>query len=311
MRTAVNLRLFTVIGEGAQRVSEIAGRCHASERGIRTLCDFLVVEGFLTKDGDAYGLAPDAAAFLDERSPMFVGSIVNFLASDFMSANWRGLTRAVCEGGTPPEASSTVPNAPVWVEFARSMAPMMVPAAHAMAEVASAHGAAWKVLDIAAGHGMFGIVYAQRNPGSRVVSVDWADVLKLASENARKMGVADRYETLAGSAFDVSFGAEYDLILIPNFLHHFDPPTNIGLLQKVHAALRPGGKVAILEFVPNPDRVSPPMPAQFSAMMLASTSKGDAYTFGELTRMLSDAGFKDVQRHDSPMSPETIVLGSK
>ncbi|RYG22112.1 class I SAM-dependent methyltransferase [bacterium] len=311
MRTAVNLRLFTIIGEGAHRIADIAQRCGASERGIRTLCDFLVVEEFLTKNGDVYGLSPDAAAFLDERSPMFVGSIVNFLGSDVMTTNWRSLTRAVQEGGTAPESSTTQADAPVWVEFARSMAPMMVPAAHAIADIVDAQGASWKVLDIAAGHGMFGIVYAQRHPNSRVTAVDWSAVLKLAQENAGKMGVAERYETLAGSAFDIDFGSGYDLVLVPNFIHHFDGPTNLTLMKKVHASLRPGGKVAVLEFVPNNDRVSPPWPAKFSAMMLASTPSGDSYTFDEIAGVLTDAGFGDVRRHDLLPSPQTLVLASK
>jgi hypothetical protein len=115
---------------------------------------------------------------------------------------------------------------------------------------------------------------------------------------------------LPGSAFDVEFGGPYDVVLLTNFLHHFDKPTCVSLLKKVRAALKPGGRAATLEFVPNEDRVSPPMPAAFAMTMLASTASGDAYTFSELSAMHEDAGYKNVKAHPIPMSPHTIVLGT-
>jgi hypothetical protein len=113
---------------------------------------------------------------------------------------------------------------------------------------------------------------------------------------------------LPGSAFDVEFGGPYDAVLLTNFLHHFDPPTCVGLLKKVRGVLKPGGCVATLEFVPNEDRVSPPMPAAFSLTMLTSTVGGDAYTFRELEEMHRQAGFTKVTHHAIPMSPHTVVM---
>ncbi len=121
-------------------------------------------------------------------------------------------------------------------------------AAHAIAEQVPSTGPL-KVLDIAAGHGMFGITIAQRNPEAEIVALDWAAVLEVANENAVKAGVDARYSTIAGSAFNVDYGDGYDLVLITNFLHHFDPPTNETFLRRVHAALKPGGKAITLEFV--------------------------------------------------------------
>jgi 2-polyprenyl-3-methyl-5-hydroxy-6-metoxy-1,4-benzoquinol methylase len=166
-----------------------------------------------------------------------------------------------------------------------------------------------RVLDIAAGHGLFGIEIAKQNPEARVTGLDWGPVLQVALENARKAGVQDRYDMLPGSAFEVDFGGPYDVVLITNFLHHFDRSTNVGLLKKVHAALKPGGCAATLDFVPNEDRVSPPMPAAFAMTMLASTPSGDAYTLSELTGMYQEAGFSNVAGNPIPMSPHTVVTG--
>jgi hypothetical protein len=97
---------------------------------------------------------------------------------------------------------------------------------------------------------------------------------------------------------------------VTNFLHHFDPPTCTSFLEKIRAALQPGGRVAILEMVPNPDRVSPPVPARFALTMLAGTPAGDAYTFDELRELLEGAGFRNVSAH-AISTPETVLLATK
>jgi SAM-dependent methyltransferase len=108
----------------------------------------------------------------------------------------------------------------------------------------------------------------------------------------------------------VDFPNGFDVALVTNFLHHFDPLTCTNFLKKVYAALRPGGHVVVLEFVPNPDRVSPPIPARFSLAMLAGTPSGDAYTLAELQHQLEGAGFRNVSAHALP-TPETILLAQK
>ncbi len=160
--------------------------------------------------------------------------------------------------------------------------------------------AKYKVLDIAAGHGMFGIAVARQNPNATIHAVDWPVVLDVARENAAKANVGSRRHALPGSAFDVDFGNGYDLALVTNFFHHFDPPTCEKLLKKIHGSLAPNGRVAILEFVPNPDRVSPPQAAMFPLIMLTMTPAGDAYTFAEYQSMLRNGGFKSPELHDLP-----------
>ena len=106
--------------------------------------------------------------------------------------------------------------------------------------------------------------------------IHWAAVLDVASENAEKAGVADRFTRLPGDAFDVDFGAGYDVVLLTNFLHHFDVATCTDLLQKVHRSLNEGGRVVTFEFISNEDMVSPPEQASCSLTMLVATASGDA-----------------------------------
>jgi 2-polyprenyl-3-methyl-5-hydroxy-6-metoxy-1,4-benzoquinol methylase len=199
----------------------------------------------------------------------------------------------------------------VWVEFARTMVPMVAPAITPLAEAVVAHRPGpIRVLDIAAGHGMFGIGIARLNPAARIVALDWAAVLEVAKENARAAGVLERMEFLPGSAFEVEFGGPYDAVLLTNFLHHFDEETCVNLLRKIRSALAPGGVTATLEFVPNDDRVTPVMAAQFSMMMLGTTAKGDAYTLRDLERMHVAAGFSGIAPGAISVGPQTVVIGT-
>ena len=310
LKTAIELEVFTVIDTGAKTAAAIAAKCGASERGIRILCDFLTTIGLLTKSDGTYGLSPESAAFLSKQSRAYLGTTMGFLLLPELKLNMDTLTDAVRRGGVAPSADNTVSDDnPIWVEFARSMGPMIMPSAHVIADLVAGTGDL-KVLDLAAGHGFFGITIAERNPRAEIVAVDWPSVLAVATEHARAGGVQDRHRTLPGDAFKVEFPGGFDVALITNFLHHFDPATNTSFLKKVHAALKPGGRVAVLEFVPNPDRVSPPVPARFSLSMLTGTSAGDAYTLAELTQQLEGAGFHGVSAHALP-TPQLVLLAQK
>jgi SAM-dependent methyltransferase len=313
LKGAIQLEVFTAIGEGNSTSQSIAARCRTSERGMRILCDYLVVIGFLTKDGAKYGLTQDTAMFLDRKSPAYMGTAERFLASPTLVNAYQDVAAIVRKGGEVISAHGTMdPDHPIWVEFARSMAPMMAMPAEAIAKLAGAEkGAPWKVLDIAAGHGLFGIAIARQNPNATVVAVDWAHVLEVAREHAGSAGVASRYQVLPGSAFEVDFGEGYDIVLLTNFLHHFDQATCEMLLRKVAAALKPGGRAITFEFVPNEDRVSPPMAAAFSMMMLGTTENGDAYTFSEFDRMFRNSGFGASELHPLPPSPGQVIISHK
>jgi 2-polyprenyl-3-methyl-5-hydroxy-6-metoxy-1,4-benzoquinol methylase len=312
LKTAIELDVFTAIGQGMNTAKALAQKCQASERGMRTLCDFLVINGFLEKRDHSYELTPDAAIFLNKKSPAYLGSAVNFLTLPELMDAFKDLTAIVRNGGSlQGDATTTDPDSPKWVEFARSMAPLQTLAAEGLAEILDADaGAKWKVLDIAAGHGMYGVTIAKHNPNAEIFALDWPRVLEVAENNAQAAGVAGRYHTLPGNAFEVEFGKGYDLALLTGFLHHFDPATIEKLLRKIHSALTPSGRVATVEFVPNEDRVSPPTQAAFSMVMLGSTRAGDAYPFSEYERMFRATGFSSNELRRTA-GPQSVILSKK
>ena len=236
--------------------------------------------------------------------------MADFLISPWSKKNFEALAEAVRKGGTASTTGDhTKPNEELWINFARSMAPLTVPTAEFIAGLTAAReGKPSKILDIAAGHGMFGITVARRNLNAHIIAVDWPGVLEVAKENVRKFGVANRYSTKPGSAFEVEFGTGYDYVLLTNIFHHFDVPTCEKLMRRVQAALKPGGKAITLEFVPNEDRITPPTAAAFSLVMLAGTDSGDAYTFSQYEKMFGNAGFVRTILHPVPDMPNQVLV---
>jgi hypothetical protein len=311
LRTAIELDLFRAVGEGPADAATLAARCSTSPRGMRILCDFLTIIELLAKQDGVYSHTPTSALFLDPRSPASLHSMARFMGLAEMTSSYDRLTEIVRSGRTVlPGTGSVEPDNPMWVDFAHSMAPMMAPMTGPLGRIVlQGRTGPMRVLDIAAGHGLFGIEIAKQNPEAHIVALDWERVLEVAYANACVAGVGERFERLPGSAFDVDYGGPYDAVLLTNFLHHFDVPVCLDLLKKVRAALKPGGVSATLDFVPNEDRVSPPMAAGFSLTMLVTTAAGDAYTFRQLAAMHQEAGFRQIEAHPVPNSPHTVVTG--
>lgn len=312
-KTAVELELFTKIAEGHTSAVQLARACGAAERGIRILADTLTVIGFLTKSKGEYGLTDVSANFLDKRLPSYLGGATEFIMSSAQRRGFEDLTNAVRNGGSQVKGDASMdPESEMWVTFAKAMMPLMYPAAVGLASNLDLEkDRKFKVLDIAAGHGLFGIMIAQHYPNAEIYAVDWSNVLEVAKENAERMGVGNRHHSIPGSAFDVDFGEGYDAVLVTNFLHHFDSETCTKFMKKVHESLNPGGKALTLEFIPNEDRVSPPGEALFALVMLAATPSGDAYTWPELKAMCEEAGFAQNEHVPMPPMPQHLVISTK
>src|ERR1051326_2439829 len=121
LRAAIQLDIFTAIDEGAQDPAAIAAKCHASERGVRILCDYLTIIGFLTKEGTNYRVTPDTATFLSRKSPANISSAIGFLHEARLTGRFSNLADVVRKGGAIEGHGTMEPDDTIWVEFARSM----------------------------------------------------------------------------------------------------------------------------------------------------------------------------------------------
>ena len=309
LMAAVKLDVFTLIGAGATTSELLSEKTGTSSRGMRILCDFLTVIGLLNKDGRTYSVTPTGRRYLDRSSPAWLGSSIDFFAApEMLSLVLNDPVSYVKRGGSNGLAY-LAPSHPIWVCFAKAMMPIAsLTAKRTAAYFATQPELPSTVLDVAAGHGLYGIELAKMLPRALVTAVDWSDVLALAHENAKDAGVSDRFRMVAGNAFEVDWGRNFDLVLMANFLHHFGRDECIALLRKVRSSLSTKGQACVIDFVPNEDRVSPPMQAMFAFWMLATTPRGDAYTLGDLNDIAKDAGFSGAKARLLRPTPQTLVV---
>ena len=306
---AVKLDIFTVIGAGMVSLDDLISRTGASGRGLRILCDYLTVIGLLDKRDSHYALTHIARTFLDESAPLAMGKIVDFVAApEILDLFLSDPVSYVRRGGSSGLANVS-PDHPVWVRFAKAAVPFAATTAKRVAaHIATFPDPPYTVLDIAAGHGLFGIEVAKMLPEALITAVDWGQVLTVTRANAEAAGVADQFRLVAGNALDVDWGGDFDLVLLPNFLHHFDFDTCTTLLRRVRASLAVGGQALGIDLVPNEDRVSPPTPAMFAFWMLATTPGGDAYTIRELDAMARNAGFRGATMQPLAPTPQSLIF---
>ena len=307
----VELDVFSHIVAGKRSIEEIAEAAGASLRGMASLLDALTAMGYLRKTGSRYGLQAVSTAFLVPGGKDYVGAIAHALSLNWDA--WKNLTEAVWSG----HPAETVDVAAKGKEFFPKLVASIFPGNFAASTVAASQfqkrdlRKIHKILDVAAGSGAWSLAFAKAIPQSRITTVDFPEMTPITREFAEKFGVADRYEYLEGDLRQADFGRDtYDLVILGHIIHSEGEKNGKELLRKSYAALRPGGKLLIGEYVPNDARTGPAMPLLFGLNMLLQTEVGAVFTLRVYRDWLKGAGFHKVATVPVP-PPSTVILATK
>lgn len=298
MTAALRLGVFSHMAAGAGTAAEVARAAGASERGTRMLLDALTGFGLLTKSGEAYELTPHARQYLVRESPDYAGGLSE---SGAAFEAWTHLDECV-RTGQPVHRVETQ-------ERAEEFFPMLVRTLHVVnrepaRRTAEALGAGTdrkglRVLDVACGSGVWGIALAEADPQARVTAQDFSGVLPTTREYVRRHGLEERFDFLAGDLKEVNFGeARYDVALLGNIVHSEGEDSSRELFRRLRRALKSGGRIVVIDMLPNDERTGPPYQLIFALNMLVNTERGDTYTLAEYTRWLHEAGFPRVETAD-------------
>ena len=311
IEAAIRHRIFDFLDEGPLTLDQLASRTGASLRGLKAIANLLVATGLLARQGNAYTLTPESAAFLVSSKPGYHGMFFYHL-SDQLIPRWLQLHEIVRTGTPATKANDQSEGEEFFAQFVESLFPISFAAASHLGEhlgVARLDHA-FSVVDIGAGSGVWSIALAKQSAKVRIHAVDWPKVLEVTRRVAAKHGVADRLTTSEGDFFSADFGKDHQLATIGHILHSEGPERSRQLLKKTFRALAPGGIVAISEFVPNDDRTGPVPPLIFAVNMLVNTDSGDTFTFAEMSAWLREAGFVNPRLLEAPaVSP--LVLADK
>jgi 2-polyprenyl-3-methyl-5-hydroxy-6-metoxy-1,4-benzoquinol methylase len=307
-KAAVDLGVYTKMAEGAVTVPAMAGAIGCPERSTRILLDAMTTLGLLTKAGASYALTPATEQFLVRGKPTYMGDLVNLFGSPTSWGGAQKLADAVRNDGTVMPEHSETPRYAFWEMFARSTAALAVPAANALHGVLAEWRAARpkiRVLDIAAGSGLYGFTLA-KDPKVHLTALDWPNVLVETREWAKRMGVdVSRVGYIEGNFFEVDFQGPYDLILLSNIFHHFDAPTCESLMKKAAGAVAPGGRLVVNDYMYDPE-LKNPMGALFAVTMLVASRKGQTHSVADYTRWFEAAGLRSSGVH--PSGPTSTLL---
>ncbi|HXE55103.1 MAG TPA: methyltransferase [Tepidisphaeraceae bacterium] len=312
---AIRHRIFDVLSGEAKDVDQVAAETGASHRGLRTIMDALVGLGLLKRQGSQYELTPESDAFLVSTRAEFRGGMFRHLAR-MMIPLWLELDEVV-KNGKPAKSVNRESTGPEFFrQFVEDLFPMNYPGALALARELSQTlrpsraGEQVKVLDLAAGAGVWGIALAESSPAVHVTALDFPQVTPIARQMAARRGLADRYSTIEGELLKADFGSGYRVATLGHILHSEGEAKSRMLLRKVFDALAPGGTIVVAEFMPDDDRNGPPMPLLFAVNMLVATDEGATFTFAQISNWLREAGFQNPRQLQAP-APSPLVLADK
>jgi ubiquinone/menaquinone biosynthesis C-methylase UbiE len=307
----VELNVFGRIASGRRSAQEIAEGAGASPRGVALLLDALTALGYLKKARGGYGLQPAAAEVLVPGKKGYAGAMAHALSLTW--DNWKNLSEAV-RTGRPVEAVNVAQKGK---EFFPKLVASLFPGNYAASQTAVAkisakeRGKIRKILDVAAGSGAWSLAFAEAITEARVTTVDFPEMTPITKSFAEKFNVASRYDYLEQDLHQADFGREaYDLVILGHIIHSEGEQRGKELVRKSHAALRPGGKLLIAEYVPNDARTGPAMPLLFALNMLLQTDEGAVFTLREYRDWLKAAGFRSVATIPV-LPPTTVILATK
>ena len=307
---AIQNRVFDVLDAGPKTLEEVSKATGASERGLAAIMNLLVAIHFLAMGSDGrYSLTPESSAFLVSNKPGYHGGFVHQIVSGLIS-DFSQLTEIVRSGVPIANRVDTGAAGNFFEQLVGNIMPIALPGARVLAETLGVSKAVQPVpvLDLGAGSGVWGIALAQASPQVRVTAVDMPVVLEVTRKFAQKFGVAGQFTYAGKDLFQDDLGSSFRIATLGHILHMAGPDANRSLLQRILAALAPGGTLAIGEFIVNEDRTGPVEPLAFAINMLVHTEHGNAYTFGEIRAWLEEAGFVNVRTLPAP-SP--LILADK
>ncbi|PYL87917.1 MAG: methyltransferase [Verrucomicrobia bacterium] len=309
---AVSNRVFDSLESGSKTVDQISKETGASARGLRMLMNALVGLELLKKDRhQKYSLTPESAAFLVSNKPGALAGFFRLNVTQLVS-KWLQLGDVV-RTGRPAQAVNQEGEG---TEFFSGLVENIIPMSYATAQTLADHLKLAKaknevrVLDLAAGSGIWGIVLAQASARVRVTAVDWAGMIPTTKRITQKFGVGARFKFIEGDLLEADFGSGYDIATLGHILHSEGEERSRQLLKKTFRALKSGGTIAIAEWLVNDERTQPLPPLMFAVQMLVNTEKGDTFSFNEIKSWLEEAGFKKVRKLEAP-GPSPLILATK
>ena len=306
LNAAAELNLFAALVDGPAAADDLANRLACNSRGLRILLDALTALELLRKDHDRYALATGLAEALTGSG----GILAITRHHAHCLRNWAQLAMVVKTGQLPERLPSVGGAAGALDAFIGGMDNLGAPVADqvlaALQPLQFEH-----LLDLGGASGTWTIAFLRACPTARATLLDLPQVIPMARKRLAGAGLTDRVQLVAGDFMKEDLPAGADLAWLSAIVHQNSREQNRALFAKIHAVLRPGGRLAIRDVLMEESRIRPLAGALFAVNMLVATEGGGSYTAGELAEDLASAEFLEfsVARRDEGM--HGIVVACK
>jgi ubiquinone/menaquinone biosynthesis C-methylase UbiE len=308
LRTAIQLGLFGALGRGRRTAAAVARACRTSVDGTRRLLDALAGMELIRSNAGRYRLAPGVERYLAPEGDEYIGPLL--VRSERMMEFWASMPKAVRTGKPAQSVDQARKAAVFYPDLAAGLytATLETAGRAARALRVGSRLRDLRILDVAAGSGVWSLEFARRDPGARVTAIDFSEVLRVTRRFVRQNGMVGRYRYLPGDLRRIDFGREaYDMVILGQICHSEGPVWTRRLLRKSARSLVRGGNLVIAEFIPNDSRTGPLYPLVFSMHMFLMTKEGDTFTMSDYRSWLRAAGFGPPRRIAGIRPPAAVL----
>lgn len=301
---ATKLDVFEALADGAATAPDLAARLGLNAAALEKLLNLLVATGYLGHGKEGYALSPLSRKWLVADSPQSLRDSMLLRLLEWQAID---TTEAFVRTGNPLDVHDII-RGEQWGTYQRGMHALARLSAGEVVKRVKLPAGASAMLDVGGGHGAYAVAFCREHPGLRATILDLPEAVAVAAPilAAEKMG--GRVVHRAGDARTDDFGeADWDLVFIAHLVHHFDAATNAALVRHAATALKPGGRIAILDVL-RPGK--PGRRAQAGALLdlyFAVTSDSGTWSADEISGWFRDAGLRPARPIHLRMTPGISV----
>ncbi len=304
---AVKLGVFDALAGAPQTAAGLAATRELDASSLELLLRSLVFAGYLEIDGERYRLSA-----LSRRS-MVAGAprdLTGFVMWNYTQWQYTEHLESLLQTGRGVDFHSTLKDPDAWGHYQKGMLEGARFNAPVLAKHVPVRKGATRLLDLAGSHGLMGAAICRRHPPMRSTVIDLPAAIAHARPLAEREGIGDVVEHRAGDITTDPLGADADVVLLSNILHHFLPDQIVSLMARARDALTRDGTIAIWE-LERPRRDSKPGGGDGIALFFKITSTASAYSGEEYAEWLAQAGFDRVKIVRPRLSPGSVIVHAR
>ncbi|HXS96336.1 MAG TPA: methyltransferase [Candidatus Limnocylindrales bacterium] len=282
---AANVGVFDALAKGPAGVADLAAALRVNAGCLEALLRTLVHAGYLRLDGDGFELSRLGRRAI-ERNRGYI---------EWNRTQWDMLAQleATVRTGRGVDLHATLRDPEAWDNYQRGQAEIARDVATYVAAKVPVRRGARRLVDLGGSHGLFGAAICRKHPPLRSTVLELPEAIEAARRIAEESRIVDVVEFRACDILRERPGADHDVALLANVMHHFTPEQNAALMARVAEAVLPGGTVAIWEF--EKPRNRKPGVADVLELYFRLTSDAGVYSAEELRGWMAAAGLGSVR----------------